>query len=151
MYVIGLPGLLLALIIWLVVPEPKRGLSDAQIAMDDTKPTLADGFKTLFANRAMLHLIAAFTLTSMIGYGHTAFGPSYLIRSFGFTKLDIALKIAPVAAVILAIAAVVSGRLADRLAKTRGLYVQATMVAVLKTCALPFTIIYCLATTTRSS
>ena len=34
MYVIGLPGLLLALLIWAVVPEPKRGLSDAQIAME---------------------------------------------------------------------------------------------------------------------
>lgn len=49
MYVIGLPGLLLALIIWLVVPEPKRGLSDAQVVMDDAKPTLADGFRTLFS------------------------------------------------------------------------------------------------------
>lgn len=149
MFVIGLPGLLLAVIIWMVVPEPKRGMSDAQIAMEDTKPTLADGFKTLFSNRAALHLIAGFTLTSMIGYGHTAFGPSYLMRSFGFTKLDIALKIAPVAAIILAIAAIASGRLADRLAKSRGLYVQATMVAVLKTCALPFTLTFYLATTTQ--
>jgi MFS family permease len=149
MYVIGLPGLLLALVIWLVVPEPKRGLSDAQIAMDDTKPTLADGFATLFGNRAALHLIAGFTLTSMIGYGHTAFGPAYLMRSFSFTKLDIALKIAPAAAVILAVAAIASGRLADRLSRTRGLYAQATMVAVLKACALPFTITFYLATTTQ--
>jgi MFS family permease len=69
MFVIGLPGLLLAAIIWAVVPEPKRGLSDAQIAMDTARPSLADGFTTLFANRAALHLVAGFTLTSMIGYG----------------------------------------------------------------------------------
>jgi len=149
MYVIGLPGLLLALVIWLAVPEPKRGLSDAQIAMDEAKPTLADGFRTLFANRAALHIIAGFTLTSMIGYGHTAFGPAYLMRSFGFTKLDVALKIAPVAAVILGFAAVASGKLADRLTRRHGLYAQATMVAVLKTCALPFTVTFYLATTTQ--
>jgi MFS family permease len=140
MYVIGLPGLLLALIIWLVVPEPKRGLSDAQIAMDGTKPSLADGFRTLFANRAALHLIAGFTLTSMIGYGLTAFGPSFMQRSFGFTKLDIALKIATVAAVIVAVAAIISGRLADRLTQRYGLYSQSYMVAIFKTIGLPLTI-----------
>ena len=102
----------------------------------------------MFANRAALHLIAAFTLTSMIGYGHTAFGPSYLIRSFGFTKLQIAWQIAPVAAVILSVAAVCSGKLADGLAKGRGVYIQSTMVAVLKTIALPFTLTFYLATTT---
>ena len=139
MYVIGLPGLLLALVIWLVVPEPKRGMSDAQIAMEDAKPTLADGFTTLFANRAALHLIAGFTLTSMIGYGLTAFGPSFMQRSFGFTKLDIALKVATVGAVIVAIAAVISGRIADRLTKRYGLYSQSYMVVIFKAIGLPLT------------
>ena len=146
MFVIGIPGLLLALVIWLAVPEPVRGLSDQQIAMTEGKPTLGQGFRTLFRNRAALHLIAGFTLTSMIGYGLSAFGPAYFIRSFGLTKLQIAWFIAPTSAVILVIAAVVSGRVADRLAKTHGLPIQATMVAVLKTCALPFTIIFYTAT-----
>lgn len=141
MYVIGLPGLLLAAIIWAVVPEPKRGLSDAQVAMDETtRPTLMDGFSTLFANRAAVHLVAGFTLTSMIGYGLTAFGPSFMQRSFGFTKLDIALKIAPVGAILVAIAAIVSGRIADRLTRSRGLYAQSFMVAVFKVIGLPLTL-----------
>ena len=148
MYVIGLPGLLLAAVIWAVMPEPKRGLSDAQVAMEDGKPTMRDGFRTLFANRAAVHLIAGFTLTSMIGYGHTAFGPSFLIRSFGFTKLEIALQIAPLAALIIAFAGVGSGKIADRLAKKHGLPVQATMVAVCKTVALPCTIAFYLSTST---
>ena len=148
MFVIGLPGLVLALVIWLVVPEPKRGLSDAQIALTEGKPTLAQGFATLFRNRAALHLVAGFTLTSMIGYGHTAFGPAYLMRSFGLTKLQIAWGIAPTAAVILVVAAIVSGRVADRLTRRHGLPVQATMVAVLKACALPFTVVFYLATST---
>lgn len=152
MYVIGLPGLLLALLIWLVVPEPRRGLSDAQIAMDPSvhgaKPSLGDGFRTIIANRAALHLIAGFTLTSMIGYGHTAFGPSYLIRSFGFTKLQIALQVAPVAALVLGFAGVAAGKLADRVGRQRGQWAQATMVAVLKAVALPLTVTFYLATST---
>ena len=141
MYVIGLPGLLLAAIIWAVVPEPKRGLSDEQIAMDEpSRPSLADGFSTLFANRAALHLVAGFTLTSMIGYGLTAFGPSFMQRSFGFTKLDIALKVAPAGAIIVAIAAVASGRIADRLTRRYGQYSQSFMVAIFKTIGLPLTL-----------
>jgi MFS family permease len=141
MYVIGLPGLLLAAIIWALVPEPKRGLSDAQIAMEGAaKPALTDGFTTLFANRAALHLVAGFTLTSMIGYGLTAFGPSFMQRSFGFTKLDIALKVAPVGAIIVAVAAIVSGRIADRLTRRHGLYSQSFMVAIFKTIGLPLTL-----------
>ncbi len=148
MYVIGLPGIVLALVIWLAVPEPKRGLSDAQVAMEDGKPTLADGFRTLFRNRAALHVIAGFTLTSMIGYGHTAFGPSYLIRSFGFTKLQIALQVAPAAALVLAIAGVGGGKLADRVARTRGLPAQATLVALCKALALPFLFTFYMTTST---
>jgi MFS family permease len=78
LYVVGLPGLLLAVIIWAVVPEPKRGLSDAQLAMEDGRPSFIECIRSLTANRAVLHLIMGFTLTSMIGYGHAQFGPSYL-------------------------------------------------------------------------
>ncbi len=143
MFVIGLPGLLLALVIYAVVPEPKRGLSDAQVAMDEgARPSFVEGFLSLFKNRAAVHLVAGFTLTSMIGYGLGAFGPSYLIRSFGFSKLQIAWTIALPAGFILAAATIFSGKLADRLARTRGLWVQSRMVAVFKMIALPFTIVF---------
>ncbi len=142
LYVVGLPGLLLAAIIWAVVPEPKRGLSDAQIAMDDGRPGFLDCVRGLLANRATLHLIMGFTLTSMIGYGHAQFGPSYLQRSFHFGPLDIAWKVAPAAALVIIAGTVFSGRLADRLARRRGLYAQSTMVAILKTCALPTMILF---------
>ncbi|MES2095860.1 MAG: MFS transporter [Pseudomonadota bacterium] len=142
LYVVGLPGLLLAVIIWAVVPEPKRGLSDAQMAMEDGRPTLMDSVRGLRANPAAMHLIMGFTLTSMIGYGHAQFGPSYLQRSFGFGPLDIAWKVAPAAALVILIGTIGSGKLADALARGRGLHVQATMVAVLKTCALPMMVLF---------
>lgn len=147
MFVIGLPGLLLALIVWMLVPEPPRGMSDAQLVMEPgDRPKFTEGFRSLFRNPAAVHLVMAFTITSTIGYGHGAFGPSFLIRSFGFNKLQIATYIAPFMAVLIAVAAVVSGKLADRLAKTRGLHAQAYMVAILKTVALPFSVAFYLST-----
>ena len=149
MFVIGLPGVLLALIVWMLVPEPPRGMSDAQRAMEPgDRPRFTEGFRSLFRNPAAVHLVMAFTITSTIGYGHSAFGPSFLIRSFGFNKLEIATYIAPFMAVLIAVAAVLSGRLADRLAKTRGLHAQSYMVAIMKMVALPFSVIFYLSTDT---
>jgi MFS family permease len=143
LYVVGLPGLLLAIVIWAVVPEPKRGLSDAQIAVQsDRQPAFMECVRALLANRAALHLIMGFTLTSMIGYGHAAFGPSYLQRSFGFGPLDIAWKVAPAAALVILAGTIGSGKLADWLARRRGIHAQATMVAVFKFCALPFMVLF---------
>lgn len=144
LFVVGLPGLLLAVIIWAVVPEPKRGLSDAQIAMDGDTPraSLMDSVRGILANPAVQHIIMGFTLTSMIGYGHAQFGPSYLQRSFGFGPLDIAWKVAPAAALVILAGTIGSGKLADRLAKGRGLHIQSTMVAILKTCALPMMVLF---------
>ena len=147
MYTIGLPGLLLALIVWMLVPEPPRGLSDPQRAMDTgDRPTFVESFKTLFKNRAAVHLVMGFTITSTLGYGHGAFGPSFLIRSFGFDKLTIATVIAPITAVVIAFAGVMSGKFADYLAKRYGVQAQAYMVAILKTVALPFSIAFYLST-----
>ncbi|AQR72982.1 MFS transporter [Sphingomonas sp. LM7] len=141
MYVIGLPGLVLAVVVWLFVVEPRRGMADAHThSAHDTMPSLANGFRSILANGPALHLVMAVTLTSMIGYGLTAWGPSFMVRSLGFSVREISLYVALPAGVAGAASAVFGGKLADRLARTHGLHAQATMVAVLKTLALPFTL-----------
>ena len=143
MMAVGLPGLLLALIVLLVVVEPRRGLSDAQIAADQgPMPSVASGFAAMWRNRAARHLVIAVTLTSMIGYGHAAWGPSFMQRSLGIEVLQISLYIAPLAAIAGTLSGIGGGRIADRLVKGRGLYVQAWLVAILKTIALPFSLVF---------
>ena len=142
MLVVGLPGIALAVIVWLVVVEPRRGLADARTHAATTEgvPSLAQGFTSILASGPALHLVMAVTLTSMIGYGLTAWGPSFMVRSLGYSVREISLYVALPAGIAGAASAVFGGRLADRLARTRGLHAQATMVAVLKTLALPFTL-----------
>lgn len=150
LFVVGLPGVALALVIWLVMPEPKRGASDHPSVQDPNAAITGflQGFVSLSRNRAAIHLIAAFTLTSMIGYGHTAFAASYLIRSFGYTKLQIAWSIAPAIAVAVAIGTILSGRLANRLARTNGVHAQAKMIAATQVIALPLTLTFYLSSNT---
>ncbi|NML05006.1 MFS transporter [Sphingomonas sp. G-3-2-10] len=144
MFIIGLPGVALALIVWLFVVEPRRGLSDPQhaAAAAAPMPPLRDGFIAILRTPAALHLVMAVTITSMIGYGLTAFGPSYMQRSLDFDKEQIALYVALPAGFLGMLSAVLGGKLADRFARTRGLHMQSTMVAVLKTMALPFTLAF---------
>jgi MFS family permease len=143
MFVIGLPGVLLAVVVWLFVVEPRRGLSDTHAhAAHETPPSLGKGFASILENRPALHLVMAVTLTSMIGYGLTAWGPSFMVRSLGFSVREISLYVALPAGAAGAASAVLGGRLADRLARSHGLHAQSLMVAVLKTLALPFTLAF---------
>ena len=149
MFVVGLPGVLLAIIIKLVITEPRRGLSDLdQVAAQTPQgamPPLREGFRQMWANRAAVHLVMGVTITSMIGYGTTAFGPSFMQRSLGLSMLDIARYVAPLGAICGTISAVGGGWLANRVAKRWGLYAQSWLVFGLKAVGLPLTLAFVLA------
>lgn len=135
---VGLPGLALAVIVRLFVIEPRRGLSDPVRTVSTEQPPLLDGFKTMWAEPAARHLVLAVTITSMIGYGLAAFGPSFYIRSYGMDTKTVGLVLGPLVAIVGTISGVVGGIIADRWARRRGLHVQSWLVAILKTIALPF-------------
>lgn len=138
---VGLPGILLALIVWMFVKEPVRGASEPDRKMDEATPSILESFEALLYNRAAVHLTAGFTITSTIGYGLSYWGPAYYGRSFNFSLLDIAWIIAPLLGVAGVIGAVAGGSLANWCARKWGLWSQATMVAILKAIALPFAVL----------
>ncbi|MEG3151826.1 MFS transporter [Sphingomonas sp. ZT3P38] len=145
MFVVGLPGLLLAVIVWFLVIEPRRGLSDGRSVAEQehaAMPSLGAGFSSIWQDRAARHLVIAVTLTSLIGYGHAQWGPSFIQRSLGVPLLTISWVIAPIGAVFATVSGVAGGMLADRLARRRGLHWQSWMVGLLKTIALPFSLVF---------
>ncbi|MBX9814103.1 MAG: MFS transporter [Sphingomonas sp.] len=145
MYALGLPGIALALIVWLVMVEPRRGLSDPVPLAPAAKPTLGEGLASLARCAPAVHLILAVTLTSLIGYAVGSFGPSYLQRSLGMSLTGVALIYAPGVAFAGAAGGVIGGRIADWCGRRWGLHSQAWFVALLKLAALPFTIAFYLA------
>lgn len=150
MFVVGLPGILLAVIIKLFVVEPRRGLSDVQIVAEQEAkhviPSFADGFRSLFGNRAAVHLVMGVTITSMIGYGTTAFGPSFLIRSVGLDKIQIATIVAPIGAICGTLSAVLGGWAANWAAKRWGIHAQSWLVLGMKGIGLPLSFMFYLST-----
>lgn len=147
MFAVGIPGVLLAIVIKLLVIEPPRGLSDpgkAQGAGD--MPPFAAGFRSLFADRAAVHLVMGVTVTSLIGYGTTAFGPSFMIRTMGMDKLQIATVVAPVGGLCGSLSAVLGGWLANKAAVRFGLHAQSWLVLAMKAVGLPLSFLFLLST-----
>lgn len=144
MAAVGLPGIVLAIIVRLLMVEPRRGLSDPGGVPQHPAPmpSLGAGFASLIACGPAVHLIMAVTITSLVGYATANFGPSYLQRSFGMTMLQVSLLYAPAVALIGAFGGIVGGRIADALGRKHGLHVQSWFVAALKFAALPFTVLF---------
>lgn len=96
--VVGLPGLVLAALIKLVVREPVRGASDpvgavqaAQAGGGGELAEIGTVIKALFGNWPAANMMIAVTLASFAGYGVGQFSAPYFIRTFGLDYATVGL------------------------------------------------------------
>ena len=116
--VAGIPGLLLAPIIYLTIKEPPRGMSDEYLARTTGKPSILEVFKFLWQRRAFRYLCMACAFHAFVNYGVGTFNPPFLMRSHGLTTG----QAGNVAALVLAwgvVGTFCGGFLADRLSNWR--------------------------------
>ena len=80
-YIVGVPGLLLALVVRFTIAEPVRGASESR---QDTgkQPSLVSVVRFLLARRSFLFMAVAAGLSSFVGYSVINFVPSFIVRSF---------------------------------------------------------------------
>jgi len=81
-FIIGLPGLLLALIVRFTLPEPRRGASEGR-RDSGSQPALIVVVRFLLARRSFLYMAIAAGLSAFVGYSIINFMPSFIDRSFG--------------------------------------------------------------------
>jgi len=124
-YLVGLPGLLIAALIWLTVREPVRGLADGAAAaerhpqsFDEAKRAMLAGFKFIWTSKACRHVVIGLTLTSFVGYGGVMWAASFLKRTHGISGTEIGLILGPIVGILGASGALLGGYLADRLGKS---------------------------------
>jgi predicted MFS family arabinose efflux permease len=84
-FIVGVPGLLLALIVRFTVPEPIRGASEQREDSGST-PRLKVASQFLLMRRSFLYMAGAAGLSSFVGYSIIYFMPSFLVRSFGMEE-----------------------------------------------------------------
>jgi predicted MFS family arabinose efflux permease len=115
--IVGLPGLLLALLTQFTLREPARGLSEGGEASDAATPSLMDVIRRLASRRSFLHVAAGVTMASFGGYGIGAFTAPYFIRTFGLSLTQAGLVLGLISGVAAAVGTLGGGVITDRAAR----------------------------------
>jgi MFS family permease len=137
-FIVGVPGLLLALVVRFTVQEPSRGMAEGRTATA-AQPTVGETFRYLLAKRSFRHLALGGALTAFVGYGFVNWTPSFLIRSHGMSTAEIGKWLGLIIGVAGGVGISLGGYLADRWGRrdVRG-YVWIVAAALLA--SLPFSI-----------
>ena len=116
--VVGVPGVLLALLVRTTVREPPRGQSEGRghEARTDAPP-LGEVFRLLWQVRSLRHIAAGAALNSFVGYGAVAWLPAFLIRSFHMSTGDVGTALALIIGIVGGAGTFLGGYFADRLAR----------------------------------
>lgn len=112
-FVVGIPGLVLAIIFRLTVREPPRGLAEGRV-MAVTQPSVTETFGYLWAKKSFRHLAIGGALTAFVGYGLTTWAPSFLSRSHGMSSGEIGTWLGLILGIPGGIGIVLGGFLADK-------------------------------------
>lgn len=137
-FVVGIPGLFLALLVRLTVPEPTRGMSESRQAEAAT-PSIWQVIHYLRKSPAFIHMALGGSLTAFVGYGIFSWVPSFLIRSHGMTTGEVGTWLGLILGIPGGIGILLGGILADRFGqKDTRWYLW--VVAVALVCSFPFAV-----------
>lgn len=92
-FVMGIPGLIMALVLLLVVKEPKRGGLDALAAAGeshDKPPPIFTAIAGFFSNRTLVLTAIAAGLSAFVGYAALTWNPPFLMRVKGMSLTQVA-------------------------------------------------------------
>jgi len=96
--VVGLPGVVFAIILRLTVKEPLRGRWDNTSTTQRT-PTLAETLQILRRTPAFWYIAVGAGLMSYVGYGNGNFFPSYLVRNHDMSLAQVGMTLALVSGI----------------------------------------------------
>lgn len=113
-FVVGLPGVLLAVVVKLTVAEPQRGHIE-KVSTQARKPNLGETVRFLFKQPVFLHCAAAGSLSGFIAYSAMGWYPSFLIRTHGMGTAEIGLSLGLVMGGAGVIGLLLGGYLSDKL------------------------------------
>jgi predicted MFS family arabinose efflux permease len=116
-FVVGVPGLLLALLVRTTLIEPKRGHSEGREAAG-TRPPWFETLRFLWRRRSFVHMTVAAGLSSFVGYSVINFLPSFLVRSFGMDVGILGLWLGPILGIAGGAGFFLGGYIADHLGQT---------------------------------
>ena len=116
-FVVGIPGVLLALVLYLTVPEPIRGLAENKASTGDN-PSMMTVFKVLLSRRSFLFMALGAAMNAFAGYSTANWVASFMIRTHQMPTGELGTWLALIIGVGGAIGVFGAGVIADKLGKT---------------------------------
>ena len=116
-FVVGLPGLLLALLVRLTVKEPVRGQMDRIQTRETAPPGLRETLDHLRRKKAFVHLALGGGLTAFVGYAWIIWAPSFFMRVHGMRSGEVGTSLGLLIGIAGGIGIALGGYLADRAAR----------------------------------
>lgn len=114
--VVGLPGLAVALLVRLTLPEPVRGISEGRSDRDDA-PGIGETIRYLAKIPTFRHLALAAGLYGMTAYGLLTWAVTFVYRIHEIGYAEIGLTLGLVIGIAGSLGAYFGGVLCDRMAK----------------------------------
>lgn len=133
---LGLPGLILAALVWFTVREPARGAIEGHADSGDAPPVI-DVARFMVSQRSLVHTFIGATLTTIVGYAGVTWWPTFIVRTHGLSISDMSLFLGLVFGVATGLGVFAGGYLADTLAR-RDVRWIAWVVMVAIVIGLPF-------------
>ncbi|MDW3648789.1 MAG: MFS transporter [Bacteroidia bacterium] len=81
--IVGIPGIILAILMRLTVKEPIRGFYDDAASKKVETPPFFESIKFLFSKKTFTYLAFATGLHAFVGYANTSWMPSLMLRIHG--------------------------------------------------------------------
>ncbi|MEQ1930618.1 MAG: MFS transporter [Parvularculaceae bacterium] len=132
-FLVGIPGVVVAILLKLTVKEPKRGAMDPEAAAR-APVHFKDGLKTLLKIPTYWGLLAGTTLASFTGYGIGMWTVDFYRRTYELSYTDITLPLALLNGAAYGVGTYFGGYATDRLGgKDKGAYAWIPGVGMLLT------------------
>ena len=113
--VVGIPGVVLAVILRFTLAEPIRGLHDGGTVDNDEHPSIGDVLRVLWTRPSFIHIALGAGLNAFCGYATANWSASFIIRSHGMSTGELGTWLSLIIGVGGAIGVFGGGLLADRL------------------------------------
>jgi predicted MFS family arabinose efflux permease len=115
-FIVGIPGLALALLVRFTIDEPERGQSEGKVDSRD-RPGIPTVAQFLLARRSFIHLALGSALAAFNGYAVISFFPTFLYRTHGMDLAAIGVWLGLILGIAGGLGFAGGGYVADRLGR----------------------------------
>lgn len=109
----GVPGLILAAVMWFTVAEPQRDSSSTRAS--ENRSLLLATLKHIWADRGLRHAMFGLAIVGIVTFGALAWNPAFIIRQHSLNQAQTGIFLALTIGIGGGLCTWLSGKLADRL------------------------------------